>query len=75
MLKGIENMQENFAMIKITSHKEYFVDKRPSIGGHFPVRNALNDVTQHQILHVLLFQGLISHNCPPRAGQLCNKIC
>jgi len=57
-----------------SSQKEYFFDKRPSIGGHLPLRNATNDVTQNQELDVLLFQWLLSHNCPPRAGQLCDKI-
>ena len=44
-----------------------------SVGSRFPVRNATNDVTQNQELHVLLFQGLLSHNCPPRAGQYAIK--
>jgi len=42
--------------IYLSSQKEYFFDKRPSIGGHLPVRNATNDVTQNQELHMLLFQ-------------------
>jgi len=32
----------------LSSNKEYVADKRPSIGGHFPVKNATNDVTQNQ---------------------------
>jgi len=47
--------------IYLLSKKEYVFDKRLSIGSHLPVRNAINDVTQNQELHVLLFQGPLSH--------------
>ena len=45
-----------YHFVFFSSQKEYFFDKRLSIGGHLPVRNATNDVTQNQELHVLLFQ-------------------
>jgi len=44
------------------------------ISGHLPVRKNTNVVRQHFKLHMSLFQGILSHNCPQRVGHFFDKI-